>query len=223
MKDYNEDDYLMISGIQHFIFCERQWALIHVEQQWEENYFTIEGQQLHERADDRKLKISRKDIITIHGMSVKSEKLGITGKCDVVELKRSDQGIFFPQYKDSFLIYPVEYKRGKAKSDESDHLQLMAQAVCLEEMLATNINKAYMFYFETRRREEVSLNNEMRKKLKDIISKMHDYLDRGYTPKVRKSEKCRSCSLKNLCLPTLGKVPNVKQYIKRRLEDCDNC
>lgn len=219
MKAYNEEDYLLISGIQHFIFCRRQWALIHVEQQWEENFFTMDGILLHERADDGSIRESRKDIITIHAMQIKSKTLSITGKCDVVELRLSSDGIYFPKYNNTYKVYPVEYKRGKPKEDDSDILQLLAQAVCLEEMLMTTIEKAYMFYFETRRRQEVIFTEAMRKRLYDIVTEMHYYMDRGITPKVRTGKKCRTCSLNNICLPSLNEEKDVSLYIQRRISE----
>ena len=217
MKEYKEDDYLLISGIQHFIFCKRQWALIHVEQQWEENFFTMDGILLHERADDGSIKESRKDSVTIHALPVKSKSLCVTGKCDVVELRLSSEGIYLPKYNNTYKVYPVEYKRGKPKEDESDILQLLAQAICLEEMLMTKIEKAYMFYFEIRRRQEVIFTEAMRKRLYDIVTEMHYYMDKGITPKVRTGKKCRTCSLNNICMPGLNEEKNVTLYIQRRI------
>jgi len=217
LKEYKEDDYLLISGIQHFIFCKRQWALIHVEQQWEENFFTMDGILLHERADDGSIKESRKDSVTIHALPVKSKSLCVTGKCDVVELRLSSEGIYLPKYNNTYKVYPVEYKRGKPKEDESDILQLLAQAICLEEMLMTKIEKAYMFYFEIRRRQEVIFTEAMRKRLYDIVTEMHYYMDKGITPKVRTGKKCRTCSLNNICMPGLNEEKNVTLYIQRRI------
>lgn len=219
MKEYKEDDYLLISGIQHFIFCKRQWALIHVEQQWEENFFTMDGILLHERADDGSIKESRKDLVTIHALPVKSKSLCVTGKCDVVELRLSSEGIYSPKYNNTYKVYPVEYKRGKPKEDESDILQLLAQAICLEEMLMTKIEKAYMFYFEIRRRQEVIFTEAMRKRLYDIVTEMHYYMDKGITPKVRTGKKCRTCSLNNICMPGLNEEKNVTLYIQRRINE----
>lgn len=220
--EYNEDDYLMISGIQHFLFCRRQWALIHIEQQWEENFFTTDGQILHSRADDSSAKEKRGDTIIIRSLPIKSRILGITGKCDVVELNRSPEGVYIPKYKDKYLITPIEYKRGKPKENESDILQLVAQAVCLEEMLMTNIKKGYLFYYETRRRLEILLTEDLRERLREITSEMHNYMFRGHTPKVKTGKKCRTCSLNGVCLPQLNKKSNVKSYIERRISECDN-
>ncbi|TAH64682.1 MAG: CRISPR-associated protein Cas4 [Anaerolineaceae bacterium] len=219
MRDYKEEDYLLISGIQHFVFCRRQWALIHVEQQWEENFFTMDGILLHERADDYSIRESRKDIITIRALPIKSKSLCVTGKCDVVELKLSSDGVCLPKYDNTYKVYPVEYKRGKPKDDDSDNLQLLAQAICLEEMLMTAIDKAYMFYFETRRRQEVVFTEIMRKRLYDLVTEMHYYMDKGITPKVRISKKCKTCSLNNICMPKINEEKNVSLYIQRRIDE----
>ncbi len=219
MKDNKEEDYLMISGIQHFVFCRRQWALIHVEQQWEDNYFTVDGELKHERADNPEIHEKRKNTTLIHALPVKSQTLGITGKCDVVELKQSENGVHLPEYKGCYSVTPIEYKRGKPKEDNSDKLQLLAEAYCLEEMLVTRIDKGYLFYFETRRREEVFFTEELRQQLNQAIDEMHSYMDRGYTPKVKTGKKCKTCSLKDICLPELNKHRDVKQYIQGRISE----
>ena len=219
MKDYKEEDYLMISGIQHFIFCRRQWALIHVEQQWEENYFTVDGELKHERADNPEIYEKRKNTISIHALQVKSQILGITGKCDIVELKSSENGVYLPQYNGCYSVAPIEYKRGKPKEDNSDKLQLLAEAYCLEEMLAARIDKGYLFYFETRRREEVLFTEELRQQLSQTLEEMHSYMKRGFTPKVKTGKKCKTCSLKDICLPVLNNKRDVKQYIQGRISE----
>lgn len=211
----------MISGIQHFIFCKRQWALIHIEQQWSDNYFTVDGELKHQRTDNSDIHERRRNVVTVRSMPVKSHTMCITGKCDVVEFKKVESGssIYIPQYEGNYDVTPVEYKRGKSKDDISDILQLLAQAYCLEEMLATQIDKGYLFYFETRRREEVKFTQELREKLAEIIKEMHSYMDRGYTPKVRTGYKCKTCSLKDVCLPELNKNKKVTQYIQGRLSE----
>ena len=208
----------MISGIQHFVFCRRQWALIHIEQQWEENYFTVDGQLKHERVDNPEIHEKRKNTISICALPVKSQTLGLTGKCDVVELNEDEEGIYFPKYDGNYSVTPIEYKRGRTKEDYSDKLQLLAEAYCLEEMLATRIEKGYLFYFETRRREEVYFTDELREYLIQAVEEMHSYLKRGYTPKVKTSKRCKTCSLKDICLPILNGNRNVEQYIQGRIE-----
>lgn len=214
-----EDEYLLISGIQHFVFCRRQWALIHIEQLWSENFFTVDGQIKHNRVDNGEIFESKKDIKIIRSMPIVSHELRIQGKCDVVELRPDDNGYYFSKYNKKFSVYPIEYKRGKPKIDESDLMQLLAQAMCLEEMLGLKIVEGACFYFETRRREPIIFSDELRNNLKSIVAEMNNYYDRKYTPRVRKSKKCRSCSLKDLCLPELEGTKTVSQYIKERLKE----
>ncbi len=213
------DNYLLISGIQHFIFCRRQWALIHIEQLWNENFFTVDGQIKHDKVDNGDIFESKKDVRIIRSMPIVSHELKIQGKCDVLELKPDDNGFYFSKYKDKYSVYPVEYKRGKPKIDESDIMQLLAEAMCLEEMMGLQIKKGACFYFETRKREQIVFTNDLRDRLVDIINEMNNYYERRYTPKVKKSRKCRTCSLKNLCLPELDGTISVSKYIEKRIKE----
>jgi len=219
MKAYREDDFLMISGIQHFSFCRRQWALIHVEQLWEENVRTYEGQLLHERAHDTELTEKRNGTIISRGMPIKSVNMGVSGCCDVVEFHQAEIGISLFGHDGYYDIFPIEYKRGSPKSDEVDILQLVAQAICLEEMLGAKIEKGALYYGEIRRRVEVEITEELRSKVKKIFSEMHGYFDALYTPKVKWSKGCNACSLKELCLPQIGKRESAKKYVAEYLAD----
>ena len=212
-------DDLLISGIQHFVFCPRQWALIHVEQQWRSNYLTTHGKILHERADKPLIMNKRNDVISLHAVEVRSNRLRIQGICDVVELQRNDKGVFFSKWGDKYIVVPIEYKRGKPKSDNSDVLQLLAQSICLEEMTGTIIPAGYIFYHQLRRREYVEFTDELRYTLERCIDQMHQYIDRNYTPKARESKKCNSCSLRDLCLPELAKTMSVENYIEKMTQD----
>lgn len=136
---YSEDDCLQLSGIQHFSFCRRQWALIHLEQQWAENLRTVEGDLLHERAHDEGFAEKRRDIRTVRGLRIQSPSLGVSGSCDVVEFIRDEQGVVLAGQAGTWRPYPVEYKRGSSKETDADRLQLCCQAMCLEEMLCTEI------------------------------------------------------------------------------------
>lgn len=202
---YNEDDYLMISGIQHYAFCPRQWALIHIEEQWSENYLTTAGKILHTKAHDGDIVEKRGNLIIFRSLKVRSAKLGISGECDIVEFHKSKDGISIQGYDGTWLPFPVEYKRGKTKANDCDRLQLCAQAVCLEEMLCTNISSGAIFYGEPRRREAVEFSAEVRKYLADTVKAMHDLYERQATPKASKKKHCQSCSIKDLCLPNLEK------------------
>ena len=217
--EYAEDDYLMISGIQHFRFCKRQWALIHIEQQWAENVHTVTGELMHKKAHDPYLTEKRKDTIITRALPVSSRTLGVSGECDIVEFQRVEDGIRLHGHRGLYHVYPVEYKKGKPKETEEDHLQLAAQAMCLEEMFCTDIPEGAIFYGETRRREIVPISAQLRKEVADILEEMHQYYERGYTPKVKYQKACSACSLKEICLPELGRNVSVKTYIEQALKE----
>lgn len=220
-KNINEENYLMISSIQHFIFCRRQWALIHLEQQWSENFFTIDGNIFHEKAHDGLNFEKRNETIISRGMPVISRELGLTGICDIVEFKEDKEGIKIVGRDKLYKVYPVEYKRGKAKESNADRYQLVAQALCLEEMLCCTIEKGYLFYGETRRRVLVEIDQQARDEVRSIVGKMQELYVRGHTPKVKKTKQCISCSLKNICMPELEKQISAKKYLENMLKDGD--
>lgn len=219
MKEYKEEDFLMISGIQHFSFCRRQWALIHVEQLWAENVRTYEGQLLHERAHDTELTEKRNGTIISRGIPIKSEIMGASGCCDVVEFHQVEKGISLFGYNGQYEVYPIEYKRGSPKTNEADILQLVAQVMCLEEMLSCKIDKGALYYGEIRRRVEVEITPELRNKVTETFSEMHRYFDALYTPKVKWSKGCNACSLKDLCMPQMGKRESAKKYVSEYILD----
>lgn len=217
---YSEDDFLQLSGIQHFAFCRRQWALIHIEGQWEENFRTADGRILHDNAHNAEFHEKRGEVITVRGMRIMSRELGISGECDVVEFIRDEtNGVFVPKLGGKFRAAPVEYKRGKPKIDDCDRVQLCAQVLCLEEMLCCDIGEGYIFYGEPRRRERIIIDDELRNSTKKMLSEMHGYFDRGYTPKARRTKSCNACSLKNVCLPSLEKTRSAAAYLKSALEE----
>jgi CRISPR-associated exonuclease Cas4 len=218
--DYNyEDNYLMLSGIQHFQFCKRQWALIHIEQQWQENVRTVEGQHLHEKADQPYIREKRGDKLIVRAMPVKSNDLQITGICDVVEFIRDNSGVEIDGAVGKYVPYPIEYKRGKPKMNDSDILQLTAQAMCLEEMLLCEINMGYVFYNEIKHRVEVPLTVDNKNKVRLIVTEMHDYYKRRHTPKVKTGPFCNNCSLQDICLPKLMNKRSVKSYIEGTINE----
>lgn len=216
---YSEEDYLFISGIQHFKFCRRQWALIHVEQQWEENVHTVIGKLMHEKAHDPYFTEKRKGVIIVRALPVASKQMGVTGECDVVEFHKCDDGVRLNGHRGLYSIYPVEYKKGKPKLNEEDQLQLVAQAMCLEEMFSTKIEEGALFYGGTRRREVISITDELRTEVKDMFQEMHQYFSRRYTPRIKTSKSCNSCSLKEICLSKLGKTVSVESYMKKMLQE----
>ena len=217
-----EEDYLQLSGIQHFAFCRRQWALIHIEQQWADNLRTVEGTLLHERAHDPLFIEKRKDMIIVRDMAVFSRSMGVSGRCDVVEFHRDDEnGVSLFGRAGKWHPVPVEYKRGKSKATDIDRLQLCAQAMCLEEMLlCKEIETAYLYYGETHRRENVTLTKELRHSVQTMFNEMHDYSARKYTPRTNRTKSCNACSLKDICLPNLPKAEqSVEGYLHRYLSE----
>jgi len=217
--EYTPDELLPLSGIQHFLFCRRQWALIHVERQWQENALTAEGKIMHQRVDDPFFTEKRKGIIIARSVPIASYRLGLSGVCDVVEFTESSAGVKLPGREGLHLPAPVEYKRGKEKHDHSDEAQLCAQALCLEEMLAVNIPTGYLYYGETWHRVTVGFTETLRALVRGMSEEMHAYFQRGYTPRVKTSKACRACSLADVCLPKLqAKVIAASKYIQLQVE-----
>jgi CRISPR-associated exonuclease Cas4 len=218
--EYTTEELLPLSGIQHFMFCRRQWALIHVENQWNDNVLTIEGHLLHARADDPFFTETRNDVVISRSIPVASYRLGLSGICDVVEFTRAETGVQLPERTGYYQPVPIEYKRGRPKQEPVDAVQLCAQAVCLEEMLSVEIPQGYLYYAQTRHRELVVLENNLRTLVEDLAKEMHGYFKRGYTPAVKISKSCRSCSLAEICLPQLeGKKQKASFYIQEYLEN----
>lgn len=217
---YAEEELLPLSGIQHFYFCERQWGLIHVERQWADNIRTTEGHHIHKKVDDPFFNESRGDVIITRSVPIASYKLGLQGIADVVEYRLSDEGLTLIGHEGRWKVKPVEYKRGKQKIDARDEVQLCAQAMCLEEMLNTTIESADFFYHKARSRTSVLLTIELRELVISLSEQMHDLFKKGITPHVEKGKPCRSCSLVNLCLPTVFKkrIP-VERYIEQHIAD----
>lgn len=216
-----EDDWLQLSGLQHFSFCRRQWALIHLEQQWAENLRTTEGKILHEKAHDGAAAEKRGDLLVLRDLRVFSAALGVSGACDVVEFRADPGGVALAGRTELWQPYPVEYKRGHAKETDADRLQLCGQALCLEEMLCCAIPAGALFYGETRRREEVLFTPALRDTVREMLTEMHGYAKRGYTPKVKPGKFCNACSLKEICLPVLLRKASAKGYLEQRLREED--
>lgn len=216
---YREEDYLQLSGIQHFAFCPRQWALIHLENLWQENLQTAQGQLLHQRCHDAGQDESRGDLLILRDLRISSPSLGLSGACDVVEFHRDPKGVSLQGRDGLWMPYPVEYKRGKPKPHQADELQLCAQAICLEEMLCCSIPEGALFYGEPRRRQTITLDKSLRQTVKEMAEQMHQYAQRGYTPKVKPKKGCSACSLKDLCLPVLCKNRSAVQWTAQRLEE----
>jgi CRISPR-associated exonuclease Cas4 len=189
---YGEDDLLPLSALQHLVFCERQCALIHLEQLWADNPLTVQGTQLHEKVDEG-LGESRGDLRIARGLPLRSFRLGLAGRADAVELHRQPSGLWQP--------FPVEYKRGQPKSHRADEIQLCAQALCLEEMLDTPVPSGALFYGMPRRRQDVPIDADLRRLTQDAAARLHQLLASGVTPPPVRETKCDRCSLIDLCLP----------------------
>lgn len=201
-----EADFIMLSALQHYLFCPRQCALIHLEQQWAENRYTAEGQVLHERADSKKSE-TEGGVRIVRTLPLSSHQLGVTGQADVVEFHADG------------TVFPVEYKRGKPKKNRCDEVQLCAQALCLEEMLNINIAEGALFYGKRRRRTGVAFDDELRELTQHVIHQVHGLLVSGVTPAASYEPKCDQCSLLNICLPnSCAKGRSVKRYMQRMLE-----
>jgi len=202
---YDEADYIMLSALQHFMFCPRQCALIHIEQQWAENRYTAEGKVLHERADSNKSEWQG-EVRIVRSLPLCSQQLGLSGQADVVEFHGDGR------------VYPVEYKRGKPKAARCDEVQLCAQALCLEEMLNLSIESGALFYGQRRRRTAVLFDAELRRLTAQVIEQTHRLVQGQKTPSASYAKKCDACSLLSLCLPkSCGAADSVSRYMNRML------
>lgn len=216
---YQEEDYLLLSGLQHFRFCRRQWALIHIENQWAENLRTVDGALMHQAAHDKGSQESRGDLLITRGLSVFSPSLGVSGQCDVVEFRRDPSGVSLHGREGLWQPYPVEYKKGRPKEGLADELQLCGQAMCLEEMLCCSIPEGALYYGEPRRRTAVPLTEDLRREVRDCLEEMHRLYQRRRTPRVKPTKACNACSLKDLCLPGLLRAKSASAYLREAMEE----
>lgn len=211
-----DDDLIPLSALQHYLYCPRQCALIHVERLWSENRWTAEGRILHERADHPEVE-RRHGVRAITSMPISAPKLGIIGVADVVEYHADATGE---------KAYPVEYKRGRPKTHRADEVQLCAQALCLEAMLSCHIPSGALFYGKTRRRKDISFDAELRQLTQDTITATRDLLIEGRTPLAAYvAKRCDSCSLMDLCQPRLlARAGNIHRWLEGQIhEDLDIC
>ncbi len=218
---YPDSDLLLLSGIQHFAFCRRQWALIHIEQQWQENVLTFNGREMHQRVDDPFFTETRQTVVVTRSLPLVSRVLGLYGVADVVEFHRDDNGISLAQRSGRWLPYPVEYKYGQTKSDDRDLVQLCAQGLCLEEMFGVTVAAGALFYGRTRRRQTVEFDAALRERVRELAAAMHELLERGVTPAPEYTTACKNCSLVEICLPQANARRSVRRYLAERLRDND--
>jgi len=232
--EYSEDQLLPLSALQHLMFCERQCALIHVEQLWKDNVLTLEGSHMHRKVDETgPRREKRGDLVISRGLPLRSLELGLSGRADVVEFHRAiDPGAVEGPLDDGMCPavrlngitgwwrpFPVDYKRGKPKADRCDEVQLCAQALCLEEMLECRVPEGALFYGKNQRRQEVVFDDELRQLAIDASSRLHELIDSGQTPRAVKEPKCKNCSLVELCLPeTMKQGRSAKAYLMRMID-----
>ncbi len=222
-SSYSETDLLPISALQHLLFCERQTALIHVERLWVENRLTVEGRQLHRKAHDGTL-ARNGDTWTARSLRLRSFEFGLAGQADVVELQlvSGTASIHWPPAADQVRrVTPIEYKRGRPKKDDSDRVQLCAQAICLEEMFGVSIAEGALFYGKRQRRTGVDFTPELRAKTVRAAERFREIIETGETPWAKREPKCDSCSLITVCLPdamrSRGAAPFVERDFARHL------
>lgn len=221
---YSEDDLLPLSGIQHFKYCPRQWALIHIDKQWEDNTLTFEGQLLHKNVDNPFYRMKQGPAMALRCVHVASRELGLYGIMDLVELSPAsgnntpDKGIItIPDYDGRWIPFPVEYKHGAPKPDFVDEVQLAAQAMCLEEMYDIEISFGAFFYQKTMHRHNITFSTELRDEVRYCADEMHRLFDNLCIPKAVRSKRCLRCSLLNLCMPNYSKLRTPSEYIKKNL------
>lgn len=206
---YKDEDLIQISAIQHYVFCRRQCALIHIEQLWIENLFTAEGRQMHEKAHEETVE-NRKNIRIERGIPLRSAVYGLSGKADIIEYHKDENKKWFP--------FPVEYKRGKPKLENCDKVQLCAQTLCLEEMMNVSVANGALYYGKTKHRYNVEFDEILRQETVNIINEVRIFIKKRITPRPRYSKKCKSCSLLEVCLPKpIEKGREVKNYILKEI------
>ncbi len=220
--NFSDEDLIPLSGIQHYVFCPRQWALWQLDQVWDDNALTVEGSWLHRNVDNPFFRESGADgAITLRGLRVASHTLGFSGICDAVEIypkENAPKGKKAMLKSGQFEAMPVEYKHGRPKANDCDRMQVVAQAVMLEEMLGVRIDRGAVFYWETRHREHFDITSEMRERLAMLAGEMHDILRHRTLPAADRKPHCRNCSLKDTCLPEMsGK--SAKAYLRKSLAE----
>ncbi|HOX59260.1 MAG TPA: CRISPR-associated protein Cas4 [Verrucomicrobiota bacterium] len=219
---FDEDDLLPISALQHLAYCERQWALIHVESTWTENVLTVEGRHLHARVHEVDPE-QRGSVRVARGLRLRSLAFGLSGQADVVEFHRLEgdeaAGASLPGVNGRWRPFPVEYKRGRPKRGNCDEVQLCAQALCLEEMLQAEVPAGALFYGRTRRRVEVRFQAGLREATLGLTRRLHELAGAAHTPAASFGPRCRRCSLIDRCLPRATSHRSVARYLSGAIPD----
>lgn len=219
-REWDETELVMLSALEHYVYCPRQCALIHIEQVWSENLFTAEGRILHEKTDLEGRTESRGDVRVARGLRLHSRRLGLVGKADVVEFHRveDDAAAKLAGVSGFWRPFPVEYKRGHLRHEEGFEVQLCAQALCLEEMLNVRVSAGALFYGKTVRRMDVAFDTNLREKTESVAAHLHEMIRSGKTPTARYEKKCKKCSLLSLCMPkATGACRSVQGYLDEAL------
>lgn len=216
---YDEDELLPIAALQHLAFCPRQWGLMYLEGQWAENRLTAQGGLLHETVHEPGGE-SKAGVHLARGLRLRSLRLGLTGQADLVEFHPAapdnPAGAPVPGLTGRWRAFPVEYKRGRPKSGLCDQVQLCAQALCLEEVLGCAIAEGALFYFGNRRRAPVAFTLQLRQATEEMTAQLHRLTALAVTPPPQAGPHCKSCSLKDICLPGASSRPGAA---RRHLED----
>jgi CRISPR-associated exonuclease Cas4 len=230
---YAENDLLPLSVLADLLFCERRTALHLIEGIWRDNLYTAEGTVLHSKVHDDLPLESRVDVRISRGLPLRSLRLGLSGKADVVEFRKanapkapvSDYMIGLPSAialkgaRGLWLPFPVDYKRGRLRHEEGFEVQLCAQALCLEEMMGVQVPAGAIYYGKPHRRLEVTFDSGLRNKTQSAAARLHELVGRGKTPLARYEKKCDSCSLVDVCLPRLmTEKRSVTRYLSRAVE-----
>lgn len=213
--DRRSEEYLPLSALQHYAYCPRQFALIHVDRQWAENRFTAEGQVLHRRANSGEAE-TRGDLHIARSVRLVTDRLRLSGVADVVEFHRTEgTGCELHDRPGQWQPYPVEYKRGRSKADDWDRIQLCAQAMALEEMLGVYVPEGAIFYGKPRRRERVVISAVLRETTARVADEVHALYATGHLPAPEPGPKCDHCSLRVVCLPDRK---SASEYLRRMFE-----
>ena len=220
---YDDEELILISGLQHLAFCERQWMLIHVEKLWAENILTIEGSHLHSNVHQTGSK-SRGDVKLSTGLQLRSSRLGLYGVADMVEFHRDDDlGVAvraFGDDKKRWTPYPIEYKRGRKRWDIADEIQLCAQAICLEEMLQVDIHRGAVYDGEPKHRTEIELTQKLRLETEERCERARALMTGIAQPDYKHGKQCKNCSMNEFCMPEdVSEEDHSARYIARLYRD----